>query len=351
MKTAGRILIFDLLAGLISWLLMINLAHAPGAQILDQLGRSMAMAFFIGTPTAFVMMRYSATMYSRRFPINWVLLIAAILSCAVTGSLAYNSTAVALGFQAPTEFWISFWTHIQVSVILALSFGIGASGYQLLRRELRTTTLELRNRQLEHERASKLAVEAQLASLESHVRPHFLFNTLNTISSLIPEDPKLAESLVGRLAALLRLTLDSNQTRVASLERELKIVSDYLEIERARYGDRLRFRIDLPKELRSVEVAALSIQTLAENSVKHAVGSRFEGVEIRITVFEQAGSVFVEVSDDGPGFTEQAMRPGHGLDNLQRRLKALFGDASRLQISNERGIASVSFCLPRGLGR
>jgi LytS/YehU family sensor histidine kinase len=205
--------------------------------------------------------------------------------------------------------------------------------------------MELRNRQLEQERASKFALEAQLASLESHIRPHFLFNTLNTISSLIPEDPGLAEHLVGKLAALLRLSLDSNQERLASLERELKIVGDYLEIERARYGSRLRFKSDVPAELRAVEVPALSLQTLVENSVKYAVGSRFEGAEIRLGASAHNGSLIVNVSDDGPGFNIESFPPGHGLDNLQRRLTVLFGPSARLEVSNDSG-ARVCFTIP-----
>jgi LytS/YehU family sensor histidine kinase len=244
---------------------------------------------------------------------------------------------MALGLVPQGYLWVSFWARIQFAAVLALSMGIGALGYGVLRNQLEATTLE-------QERARKLAVDAQLASLESHVRPHFLFNTLNTISSLIPEDPKRAETLVGKLAAVLRLSLDSNQARLGSLERELKIIGDYLEIERARYGERLRFRIDVPPELRPVEVPALSLQTLVENSVKHAVGSRFEGAEIRVAAFERGGSVFVQVSDDGPGFTEKAILPGHGLHNLQQRLVTLFGPGARLEIQ---GSGTVSFCVPR----
>ena len=346
-RTVRSILMIDVAAGMVAWLLTINLYHSSRADILERLARSMASAFFIGTPTAFMLIRVGGKMFRRRFPFNWALLILSILGCAAAGSLAYNGTAVAFGLEARSEFWSSLLNHIRISAILALSFGIGVSGYRLLRGKLRATTIELRNRQSEQERANKAAVEAQLRSLESHVRPHFLFNTLNTISSLIPEDPKLAESLIGKLATLLRLTLDSSQARVAPLERELRIVGDYLEIERARYGDRLRFRIDVPQELRSVDVPALSIQTLVENSVKHAVGSRFEGAEIRIAVFERDGCLFVEVSDDGPGFTAQAIRPGRGLDNLQRRLTALCGPASTLKISNGEGFSTVSFRLPR----
>jgi LytS/YehU family sensor histidine kinase len=94
-----------------------------------------------------------------------------------------------------------------------------------------------------------------------------------------------------------------------------------------------------------VQVPALSLQTLVENSVKHAVAARFEGAEIRVAAFERDGAVWVEVSDDGPGFTEQAIVPGHGLDRLRQRLAALFGPTARLEI---RGGPTVSFSVPRG---
>jgi LytS/YehU family sensor histidine kinase len=272
-----------------------------------------------------------------------------ILICTIGGNLLLNLCFLAMGVLPPDSFWNVFWVRFQFSATLAMIFGMGAMGYHGLRKDLESKTMQLRDRQLEQERAGKFALEAQLASLESHIRPHFLFNTLNTISSLIPEDPGLAEHLVGKLAALLRLSLDSNQERVASLERELKIVGDYLEIERARYGNRLRFKSDIPPELRPVEVPALSLQTLVENSVKYAVGSRPEGAEIRIVAFAHDGSLFVKVSDDGPGFSAANFPPGHGLDNLQRRLTVLFGPSARLEFSSDSG-ATVWFTVPHTAG-
>ena len=347
LKLLRDILVLNIAAGTIACLAHVSFYHTTRSEILGSLLQSLAISFCIGTPICLLMALFGDSFARRQFPGNWALLGICAVGCAIAGNLAYNVVSITFGWLAAGEFWSSFWTRIQLSVILALSITFAIFGYRVLRHELETTTLELRNKQLEEERARKLALEAQLASLESHVRPHFLFNTLNTISSLIPEDPKLAESLVGKLATLLRLSLDSNQERLGSLERELKIVTDYLEIEHARYGERLRFRIDVPPELRSAEVPALSLQTLVENSVKYAVGSRVQGAEIRVAAFAKDGSIFVEVSDDGPGFTAEAIRPGHGLDNLQRRLANLFGPAARLEISSEPGCAAVTFCLPR----
>jgi sensor histidine kinase YesM len=346
LKLLRSIVVLSVAAGLVGCLLSVPLHRTDLSQILVQFARSIATAFLVATPVVLLLVRFGPRMHALRFPLNWILIAAGILACAVTGNLAFSAASVALGLLPASWFWNVFWNRIQLSAIVSLSVGIGAFGYRTLRNRLDAATLELRSKQLEEERARNLAVEAQLASLESHVRPHFLFNTLNTISSLIPEDPKLAESLVGKLAALLRMSLDSNQERMASLERELQIVSDYLEIERARYGDRLRFQIDIPLELRSVQVPALSLQTLVENSVKYAVGSRFEGAEIRVAAFVRAEYVCVQVSDDGPGFTAQAIRPGHGLDNLRQRLAALFGPTAGLEISVGCGFPTVSFCVP-----
>src|SRR5262249_8293100 len=153
--------------------------------------------------------------------------------------------------------------------VISLMFGLSVYFYEGIRSELE-------QKQLEEERARKLAAEAQLSSLAAQVHPHFLFNTLNSISSLIPEDPKQAEDMVGKLAALLRFSLDANRQRLVPLRQELKIVADYLKIEKARFGKRLRYSIEAPSELEALEVPPLSLQTLVENSVKFAVAPRRE---------------------------------------------------------------------------
>ena len=204
--------------------------------------------------------------------------------------------------------------------------------YESFRSRLEETTLALRTKELERERALKLATEAQLASLESRIHPHFLFNTLNSISSLIPEDPKRAEQLVERMAALLRFSLDANHSGLVPLEREMKIVSDYLAIEQARFGDRLRFQIDVPPELGESKVPPLAIQTLVENSVKHAVARSRSGGEIRVALARDNGSLRIEVRDEGPEFALDAAPSGHGLDILKGRLVALFGQQAGLAL-------------------
>ena len=114
------------------------------------------------------------------------------------------------------------------------------------------------------------------------MQPHFLFNTLNSIAALIPRDPEGAERMTGQLASLMRSSLDSTASSLVPLEQELKIVRDYLDIERVRFGERLRFQIDADGVPGSVMVPRLSLQTLVENSVKYAVSPRREGATVTI---------------------------------------------------------------------
>ena len=176
------------------------------------------------------------------------------------------------------------------------------------------------------------------ASLESRVHPHFLFNTLNSISALVREDPAEAERMIERLAALLRYSLDSELAGVVALREELRIVRDYLEIEKVRFGDRLRYRIEADEAAVSQTVPALSVQTLVENSVKYAVGALRDGAEIVVSARVEDGRLRVEVSDDGPGFEPaSSLKPGHGLDLLQHRLTSLFGSSASLEMTAREG--------------
>jgi LytS/YehU family sensor histidine kinase len=217
--------------------------------------------------------------------------------------------------------------------------------YETLRYKLQAATLEARTRQMEQERAYKLLAEAQLSSLESRIHPHFLFNTLNSIAALIPMDPQRAEDTVGKLASLLRFSLNAQHSGLVPLAQELKIVRDYLEIESTRFGPRLRYEIIAPVSLVSVKVPPLALQTLVENSVKHVAAIRTEGASIKVTAAMESGRILLEVIDDGPGFLLGATAPEHGLGNLAARLELLFGGEGRLDVTHEseHTIARISF--------
>jgi len=257
-----------------------------------------------------------------------------------------GSLLMVLDIFPPGDYtWIAL-HRMGLGFLLALVFGVSGYFYESVRLRLNTTTQQLRTKELDEQRAQKLAVEASLSSLESRVHPHFLFNTLNSISSLIQEDPLLAERMVERLAALLRFSLDSSHRSTIPLEQELKIAVDYLEIEKARFGERLHYQIDIPAELNTILVPPFVIQTLVENSVKHAVSLKREGGNIHLKATEKDGRVNIEVEDDGPGFSADAITVGHGLDSLRARLTTLFAHEAALDLSRHDGFMVVSVSLP-----
>lgn len=308
---------------------------------------SLIFSASIGGLLLFAFSICGAAIARRPFPLNWVLLILVILISSAAGTMLGGALVIGLE-QHPIGDYSALTAHsLRTSLLLSLVFGICFYLYENLKKELEAMTLRLRNKQLEEERARKLAIAAQLASLESRVRPHFLFNTLNSIAALIRENPERAEQMVGHLSALLRFSLDAREERTVRLGDEVKLVNDYLEIEKARFGPRLRFRVDVPAELSAVAVPPFALQTLVENSVKHAIARSRAGGEIGVYARGENAHVRLEVRDDGPGFSAEAIRAGHGLDTLQSRLAALFSGQGSLEIQADGRQTAVAITLPR----
>jgi LytS/YehU family sensor histidine kinase len=280
--------------------------------------------------------------------IRWSMRIVTMFATTLVGGLLACLIFVALRWIPLRMYWVEFYGSLKIATFLSVLAGGTISMYESFRARLEESTLQLRTKELERERALKLAAAAQLASLESAIHPHFLFNTLNSISALIPEDPKRAEKLVEQMAALLRFSLDSNHSGLVPLGREMKVVSDYLDIERARFGERLRFRLDLAPGIEDARVPPLAVQTLVENSVKHAVSRSRTGGEIRVTGARDNGSLLVQVMDQGPEFRLEGAPSGHGLDILQGRLSALFGAQGGLALERHDSWNQMTLAVPQG---
>ena len=283
---------------------------------------------------AWLTMPYVGEIAARQgFVVRWLVLVVSLVVLSAVGSMVADISLGYAGLFPPNALWSMFNQSFRISTVISLVIGFGGYGYFSMK-------YRLYQKELNEEKLQKLASEARLSSLESRLQPHFLFNTLNSIAALIPEDPKAAEQMTSQLAAVLRFSLDSSDGRTVSLERELKFVSDYLEIERTRFGDRLGYEIDVPTELGHVSVPPFCLQTLVENSVKYG------GKRIRINALRRSDSVSLEVSDSGPGFSEKDLKQGHGLDNLQGRLAALWGDDAKLEIISNGAGCSVRLSIP-----
>lgn len=282
----------------------------------------------------------------RRLPLISLLIFCAVVVVPV-GCLMVQALLMLVGAVVPQHFWREYISTLRVSVPLAAVFGLGAFVHGSLRDRLQATEQALREKELAEERAKKLAAEARLRSLEARIQPHFLFNTLNSISSLIAVDPARAEQIVGRLAVLLRTSLDTNDRPLIPLREELAMVQSYVDIERARVGDKLRGSVHVPATLQELKVPPMSVQALVENAVKHGITPKAGGGEIRVGASSEDGNLRIEVCDSGPGFDLAVVPPGHGLDNLVERLNALFGDKARLNAFRRNGHSVVEMVLPR----
>jgi signal transduction histidine kinase len=197
------------------------------------------------------------------------------------------------------------------------------------------------------EQARAELAQAELRALRAQVNPHFLFNTLNSIAALIAENPVAAEELTTRLAETFRYTLATSDRSHAPLGDELAFVRSCLEIERTRFGDRLRIEEAIEPGLDSVPVPTLLLQPLVENAVLHGVGARLEGVTVRITARRDGAHLVLEVADDGPGL-DGAGEPGNGfgLRSVRERL-ALAGPPHAIHIESAPGAGTrVRITLP-----
>jgi two-component system sensor histidine kinase AlgZ len=290
----------------------------------------------IGTMAALLLPPVVARVAARQPAFKRSALVALLLAISLAGTLAATVALKVIGVVGDGAFWRWYRSSVQIVIVITLMVGSAVVLIEHLRTQVQATALELKRHQLERERALKLAAEARLNSLESRLKPHFLFNTINSVLSLIREDPRAAEQMLERLSRLLRSALDAEPARLHALRNELRLVEDYLLIEHARFGDRLRFEVDAPEELGSIPVPPYCLQTLVENSMKHAIATRRDGGWLRVAVRKEGDAIMLEVMDSGPGFSRDQITEGHGLDTLEKRLEVLFGAGARLEVNDER---------------
>ena len=280
------------------------------------------------------------------FPLNWLVVLVALALFGAVGSLSGSAISVVAGVVPPsTTFTEWYFGALKMSVYFTVIFGLSAASLEEAKARLVRTTLALQKKELDEAEARRLAAEAQLASLEARVDPHFLFNTLNSIAALVRDNPKAAERVIEQLAGLMRSSLDRGAS-VVPLSEELTLVESYLEIERLRFGDRLRFRIEVAPGLEQAMVPRLALQTLAENSVKYAVSPTRAGATIRLSAAALRQRLHIAVEDDGPGFDGSHVPDGHGLHLLKDRLALTFGRDATLAIQGQPGCTRVALDLP-----
>ncbi|MEQ1879330.1 MAG: histidine kinase, partial [Bdellovibrionia bacterium] len=195
---------------------------------------------------------------------------------------------------------------------------------------------ELQVKTLENE-----TLKARLAALNYQMNPHLLFNSLNTIASMIPQKPEIAEDMTVQLSDLYRGILVSMKGSSHSLGSELDLVRAYLNIENARFGDRVRFQINVDSKIDAdkVKIPVLLVQPLVENAIKHGLSEKSEGGEVRVDIHDDNSNLKIIVSDDGVGFGRSTRKgSGTGIENCRSRLSITYGDRAKFAIgTSERG--------------
>ena len=197
-------------------------------------------------------------------------------------------------------------------------------------------------------RASELAqsslktdlAQAQLRALKMQLHPHFLFNTLHSISSLVLEDPPKANSMIARLGDFLRLTIDNSDQQLVTLKEETEFLRCYLDIEQVRFGDRLTVTFELEPQTLSAQVPHLILQPVVENAIQHAIAPRSARGHINIEAKRLNSLLRVAISDNGPGISSNANLPwrqGVGLTNVRTRLQQIYGPDFRFELMNTNG--------------
>lgn len=201
---------------------------------------------------------------------------------------------------------------------------------------------EARAREIQMTRLSEQLTGARLAALKAQLNPHFLFNALNTITVMMREgDNAGATRVMEQLSDVLRLTLSRNNENEVTLEDELELVRQYLEVERARFSDRLRPEFDVDENTVYAAVPSFSLQHLVENAVRHGIARRSGASRVAIAARRDGDMVEITVTDDGPGISG-AEPDGHGLANTRERLRTLYGDRASLDVVAATGAGTIA---------
>jgi sensor histidine kinase YesM len=202
------------------------------------------------------------------------------------------------------------------------------------------STLRHRNEMIEQEKTRRMTMEkesllANLRMLQAQIEPHFLFNTLSNILSLIDTQPVKGKSMLLDLTKYLRTSLSRTLPEQTTLDQEIEMIKAYLNIQKIRMDERLNFIIDVPENLRQLSFPPMLLQPLVENAVRHGLEPKVEGGKIIIKVSEKNGFMLIEISDTGLGFSD-FNKSGVGIANVRERLALLFGEKGRLLIEENK---------------
>jgi sensor histidine kinase YesM len=277
-------------------------------------------------------------------PVIWRVGISLLAVTAISLLWTVLRMIVFIWLTMEQQIWADFggWYFSSFLVYLCwTAFYYGNKYYyqaQVEQRNVLQAAAEIKEEQFKRLSAEADARKSQLGMLRYQLNPHFLFNTLNTISALVKfKENEKAHSMISRLGDFLRFSLDNDPAAKISLEQEVEALMLYLDIEKTRFGERLVLQFELDDPARQAQVPSLLLQPLVENSIKYAIAVNEDGGTIGLTATVDGNELTIELTDTGPGLTEQKPRSRTGrrvgLRNTLERLKTLYNDAYAFDIS------------------
>jgi two-component system LytT family sensor kinase len=284
---------------------------------------------------------------------RWLRAVAMHACAAVTFSVIHTAVMMIVRVllwpemrAMPRKAWMSFvqdqylrnldWSLMTYAAVVGLSYALGYY------RESQARALKAANLETS-------LMEARLKTLEAELHPHFLFNTLHAISTLVHTNPEAADRMISRLSDLLRLTFDRSGAAGVPLKEELEFLQKYLEIEQIRFQDRLSVKFDIDPETLDTEVPRMILQPLVENAIKHGIGPKSGEGLVQVSAMKRDKSIWIEVRDNGVGLSRNArarFTNGVGLSNTRTRLQYLYGDEHRLDFADGDGGLAVQLLIP-----
>jgi two-component system, LytTR family, sensor kinase len=283
--------------------------------------------------------------FARRFPVqrsNWFPRLALHACALVIYSLAHTSLLWGLRNALYPLFGLRHYDYGIMVARYPMEFFHDVITYTLMVSILYLFDRHVRAAQLE----GKLA-QARLENLRLQLQPHFLFNALNTISSVVYENPRKADAMIARLSTLLRTTIHDAEAQVVPLDREIETLELYLDIMRQRFEDKLSVDVHVAPEVRKALVPHLLLQPLVENSIRHGIDPLSNAVTVTLTAERDGPNTRVRIRDCGRGLSEGKMRRGTGISNTAARLEQLYGAGHTLTFENcEDGGLAVTVAVP-----
>lgn len=228
------------------------------------------------------------------------------------------------------EYHFFHWEDVRFSSIIVVICCTIIYAYFAQKRGLNA---KIQERDLDLMRLSQMKTQAELATLQSKINPHFLYNSLNAIASLIHEDPDKAEQMTLKLSKLFRYSINQSQEDVVAVKDEMEIVSTYLDIEKVRFEDRINFTINIEDELLHAKIPRFLIQPLVENALKHGLKNVTKDGKLSILI-KKTNQIVIIIADNGIPFPDE-LEIGYGLQSTYDKLGLLYGNEYEVQLINQ----------------